>query len=130
MLLPAPLPPRPGLLLPAGDMARDPVFGSGGTPIFDPGWLDITVPESLPLPPFVGGAMPDPRSLGAPSPGPLRPMPDPVALVPPPTEGGGGTTLSANKWPPSAPAAPPVLPVPPPVPASEGGGGTRLGFPT
>src|ERR1700741_1708054 len=90
MPVPPPTPPKPGLLPPAGDMASDPVFGSGGTPIFDPGWLDITGPESFPLPPFVGGAIPDPISPGAPRPGPLRPTPDPVALVPLPMEGGGG----------------------------------------
>jgi len=128
MPVPLPDPPRPGLVPPPGDMASDPVVAFAGRPIFVPGWLDITVPDSFPLPPVVGEVETDPVSSGAPRPGPLRPTPDPVGELPPPIEGGGGAT-SASERPPDTPALPPVFPVPPPFPARAGGGATTLGFP-
>src|SRR5262249_2703781 len=109
--------------------AREPVPPTVGTPTFEPGWLEITAPAFAPAPPLFAGESPEPTSVGAPSPTPLRPVPEPFALEPPPTDGGGGTMLFASRVPPGAPLPPPVVPVPPPAPASEGGGGTMPGFP-
>ena len=129
MLVPPFAPPKPDLSPPEGDIASDPVLPLMGSPSLVPGWLEITVPASLPLPPLFGGVSPEPASRGAPSPVPRRPRPEPVALEPPLTAGGGGTTFSASILPPEVPAAPPVLPAPPPFPASAGGGAITLGFP-
>src|SRR5215469_2157945 len=129
MPVPPAAPPRPGVSPPAGDMASKPVVALGGTPIFVPGWLDITVPDSFPLPPLTGGVGAAPVSRGAPRPGPLRPVPEPRPFGSPLTDGGGGGTFWARSLPP-VPAAPPVVPAPPPGPPTVGGGGTTLGFPT
>jgi hypothetical protein len=92
MLVPLPEPPTPGLSLPDGDMASDPVLPFDGKPIFGPGSLEITAPAELPLPPLFAGGAADPTSIGAPNPEPFLPAPEPTGLDPPPKEGGGGTT--------------------------------------
>src|ERR1700722_3352645 len=127
---PPPAPPSPGLSFPLGDIASDPAPEVEGNPTFEPGWVEITALPALPLPPLVGGGAADPASNGAPSPAPLRPIPEPVAFAPPPSVGGGGTTLLASSVPFGAPEPPPVVPVPPPAPEIAGGGGTTLGGPS
>ena len=130
MPVPAPVPPKPGFSPPEGERARDPVTALGGRPTFDPGWLEMTAPALVPLPPFTGGAEGAPELMDVPKAMPLRPRPEPAGADPPPTDGGGGTTLSASSVPVRTPAPPEVLAVPPPGPESDGGGGTTLSAPS
>src|ERR1700733_10969531 len=75
---PPPDPPRPGLSPPDGDIASEPVPALPGTPIFNPGWLETTIPVPLALPPvFAGGAVTEPASMGPPNPVPRFPLPKP-----------------------------------------------------
>src|SRR5208283_3460536 len=85
---PPPAPPRPGLLLPDGDNASDPLPPLPGMPGAEPGLVDKTTPEFSPLPPPLGGARALPRSPGPPRPLPL--LPEPERPVPEFAEGGGG----------------------------------------
>src|SRR5208282_5102322 len=95
MLAPPPLPPRPVLAAPVGDMARAPLV-EFGSPTFVPGWLEITTPLPAVFPPaLVGGATAEPRSSGLPAPVPLLPRPLPDRALPPPRPGGGGMTSAA-----------------------------------
>src|SRR5579863_2797671 len=129
MPAPPPVLPRPGLSPPEGDIASSPLPPLVGNPTFDPGWLEMTAPALDPLPPVAAGAVGTPTSIGAPSPGPLRPEPEPLEPFPLLIEAGGGMTLLATIVPPGAPLPPPLSPVPPPAPESDGGGGTTLGMP-
>src|SRR5712671_1650100 len=111
MLVPPPEPPRPGLSPPEGDMASEPLPPVPGSPTFEPGCDETTIPEPVLLPPSAfGGARTDPTSPGPPRPEPLRPEPERPG--PDPTEGGGGTMLLPISVP---------LPEPPefPVPTEE-----------
>src|ERR1700730_12722106 len=56
MPAPPPDPPRPGLSPPVGDIAKAPLPPLPGSPTFDPGWLETTTPEVLPMPLLVGAA--------------------------------------------------------------------------
>src|SRR6202162_2607540 len=122
---PPPEPPRPGLSLPEGDSARDPLPPVPGMPGLDPGSDDSTTAELSALPTaFLGGARTEPTSPAPPRPVPLLPDPDSPAAEP--VEGGGGMTLLARRSP--FPEPPEFLaPVPDvePVPM-EGGGGTMF----
>ena len=153
MPIPPPLPPRPVLAVPAGDIAIAPPPVELGRPTLVPGWLDITTPLLAAFPPaFAAGAAAEPRSSGPPAPLPLLPRPLPESPLPPPTLGGGGTTFAdPTSVPPprllprepflEPPACDPpsmsagggttcvaIVPLPDldldPPPAAEGGGGT------
>ena len=122
---PPPEPPRPGLSLPEGDIARDPLPPVPGMPGLEPGSDDSTTPELSALPTaLLGGARTEPTSPAPPRPVPLLPEPESPAAEP--AEGGGGMTLLARR--PPFPEPPEFLaPVPEaePVPM-EGGGGTMF----
>src|SRR5579862_2889815 len=89
--LPPPDPPKPGLSPPEGDIAKAPFPPLPGRPSFEPGWLETTTPDALPLPVLVGGAVAKPASKAPPSPAPRFPRPWPVS-EPPESAGVGGTT--------------------------------------
>src|ERR1700693_460186 len=126
MPAPPPEPPRPGLSPPPGDMAREPLPPVPGSPTFEPGCDDTTIPEPLPEPPSgLGGARTEPTSPGPPRPEPLRPEPE--SPGPEPIEGGGGTTLAPRPLP--KPLGFPLRVPPTPAesgPPTEGGGGITL----
>src|SRR5579864_3542222 len=91
ILAPPPDPPNPGLSPPDGDMASEPAPALPGMPIFDPGWLETTMPVPLPLLPLLlAGAATEPASIGPPKPAPRLPRPMPESE--PSATGGGGTT--------------------------------------
>src|SRR5208282_5596483 len=127
MLAPPPLPPRPVLAVPVGDMARAPLV-EFGSPTFVPGWLETTTPLPAAFPPaLLGGDIAVPRSSGLPPPAPLLPRPLPERALPPPKPGGGGMTLAA---PSSETADCPERPfawVPVFPPSMLAGGGTTWG---
>src|ERR1035438_7647444 len=130
MLDPPPLPPRPVLAVPLGDMAMAPPPVELGKPTFEPGWLEITTPEPAAFPPlFAGGATDEPISRGPPAPLPFAPRPLPERALPPPIPGGGGTTSTEpgnapSNVPPDCVERPPDEPLPEPCPSIEAGGGT------
>jgi hypothetical protein len=95
--VPPPAPPRPGFAPPEGDMARDPDPPVPGTPTFDPGWFETTIPAAFPFPPELAGAETSPTSPAPPSPMPRLPRPRPLSEEPPETVGGGGTTPAPNR---------------------------------
>src|ERR1700674_2755672 len=108
MLVPPPEPPRPGLSPPEGDIASAPLPPVPGSPTFEPGCDETTIPAPAALPPSAcGGARTEPTSPGPPRPVPF--LPEPETPAPEPRLGGGGTTLLARSVP---PPEPPEFPVP------------------
>src|SRR5258706_14625306 len=115
MLVPPPAPPRPGLSPPEGDMASEPLPPVPGSPTFEPGCDETTIPEPVLLPPSAfGGARTDPTSPGPPRPDPF--LPEPESPGPEPMEGGGGPHVPGSNVPRPAAGQFPAPGVPKPVP--------------
>lgn len=115
-------------------MASEPLPPVPGSPTFEPGCDESTIPEPVLLPPSpLGGPRTEPASPGPPSPNPF--LPEPESPGPEPTDGGGGMTLLARSVPFPEPVEFPVPgePWPVPAPVTDGGGGItfdppRVGF--